>query len=278
MTERRQPTARDQVRAVRVASFQALLPHAALGLLLVVLFLVVGDELGHHIGVINATLEGLGPWSVVAFVALFVAATSVLVPETPLAITAGALFGMPKGLLAVVVGGLAAAVFQLLLSRRVLRRRIEKRLMARPSLAALQRAVLQNELRLQVMLRLMPLHSATINYLLGAAGVRLRGFLLASLASVPHQMIEVYLGYAGAHVTTIAGRSGSPTYTHDAVVLGGLLLTVILVAAVARAALRAVGKAVAALPPTPGAEVGPPTRACSPTLRVLSSSGPLSRP
>ena len=73
---------------------------------------------------------------------------------------------------AVVAGGLLASALQFTFARRLLRARIERTLAAKPSLAAIQPAVTQDELRLQLLLRLTPLNPATIRYLLGAAGVR----------------------------------------------------------------------------------------------------------
>jgi hypothetical protein len=56
-----------------------------------------------------------------------------------------------------------------------LRARIQRALAARTSLAAIQRDVRRDEFRLQVLLRPTPLNPATINYPLGAAGVRFSG-------------------------------------------------------------------------------------------------------
>jgi uncharacterized membrane protein YdjX (TVP38/TMEM64 family) len=245
MTERRQPVGDDRARALKLASVRTLLVYLGMGLLLIAVLVVLGDEIAHHLRAIDAWIVSLGLWGVLAFVGLFVVATSVFVPETVLSIMAGALFGMAEGLLTVVAAGLAAATAQFVLSRWVLRSRIERTLTAKPSLAALQHAVLLSEFRLQVMIRLTPLNPATLNYLLGAAGVRLRGFLLASLAFLPHQVVEVYFGHAGRHVTKITGRIGSAVYLQDALVLGGLIMCIIVLALITRTARRAVAVALA---------------------------------
>ena len=115
------------------------------------------------------------------FVGLFALATSVLLPDTVLCIIAGALFGLGWGVAAVLAGSFLAAAIQFALAHQLLRARIQRTLAARPSLAAIQRAVSRDEFRLQVLLRLTPLNPATISYLLGAAGVRFSGFLIAWL-------------------------------------------------------------------------------------------------
>jgi uncharacterized membrane protein YdjX (TVP38/TMEM64 family) len=238
-------TGGDGVWVFKGSSSRAVLLYAGMGLLLVIALVVVGDEIAHHIRAIDAGIASMGAWGVLAFVGLFVLATSVFMPETVLSIMAGALFGMAEGLAAVVAGGIAAATVQFLLSRRVLRPRIEKTLGSKPSLAAVQHAVMRSEIRIQTLLRLTPLNPATLNYLFGAAGVRFPGFLLASLAFLPHQVVEVYFGYAGRHVAKIVGRHGPAVYLHDIAVIGGLIVCIIALAFITRTARRAVAEAVA---------------------------------
>jgi uncharacterized membrane protein YdjX (TVP38/TMEM64 family) len=143
------------------------------------------------------------------------------------------------------VGSLLAGALQFALSRRLLRARIERTLVAKPSLAAIQRAVIHDELRLQVLLRLTPLNPATISYLLGAAGVRFFGFLIACLALTPNLIIEVYFGHAGKHMARMAGGSTKTGHLHDLAIIGGVVVGVIVLVLVSRMARRAVLEAVA---------------------------------
>ena len=181
----------------------------------------------------------------IAFILLFVLATTLLVPETVMAIVAGALFGFDKGLAAVIAGGFVAAALQFLLSRRVLRAPIQRALDSRPHLASIQNAIVHSEVPLQVLLRLTPLNPATLSYMFGAAGVRFPGFLLACLALVPHQLIEVYFGYAGRHVAKMASRVSPPLRLHDAIVVGGLVACLVAMVVVSRVARKAVADRVA---------------------------------
>jgi uncharacterized membrane protein YdjX (TVP38/TMEM64 family) len=216
-------------------------PYIITALLLAVLIAVAGDELERYIGAVEAWVEGLEPWSIVVFVGLFAVLTSVLMPESLLSIAAGATFGLVWGAVAVVVASVLAAALQFALSRTFLRTRIQRALETRPSLAAIQRAVLHDELRLQLLLRVTPLNPAILSYVLGAAGVELRGFLVASLAMLPGALVEVYVGYASKHVARIASSDARVSHLHSLVVFGGLALCVVvmvLVSRVARKALR----------------------------------------
>jgi uncharacterized membrane protein YdjX (TVP38/TMEM64 family) len=230
---------------LKAADRRNILVFAGAALLLVVAIVAAGDEIKHHVGAIEAWIEGLGPWGVVGFVAIYVAATSLLFPESALSIIAGALFGIAWGLAAAALAMLLAAVLQYTLARRLLRGRIERLLAARPLLASIERAVRRQELRLQLLLRLAPLNPATISYLLGAAGVRFGGFMLACLAVAPHLLLEVYFGYAGRHVAHMAARDHQELYVHDLAVLGGLAIAMVVLALVSKMAYKAVLGAVA---------------------------------
>jgi uncharacterized membrane protein YdjX (TVP38/TMEM64 family) len=230
---------------------RASLPYVAAAALLLVAVLVLGHEIKHHVEAIESWVEALGPWGVVAFVALFVVGTSLLLPESVFGIAAGALFGLTSGFFVVVAANLLAAALQYALSRRLLQTRIERMLVARPALTRIRRAVLGDELRLQFLLRLAPLNPTTVSYLLGAAGVGLRGFLLACLGQAPHLLMEVYFGHAGRHVARLVGGAHGARL-HDLALLGGLAAGILGLAVVSRAAHRAVLRAVAATETPPG--------------------------
>jgi uncharacterized membrane protein YdjX (TVP38/TMEM64 family) len=225
------------------ASSRAALPYLAVGLLLIGAIVIGGREIEHHITAIESWITKLGPWGVLAFTGLFVLATSFLLPDTVLCIIAGALFGLGWGVGAVVVGSILAATIQFAMARQLLRPFIQRTLVAKPSLAAIQRAVIHDEFRLQVLLRLTPLNPATISYLLGAAGVRFSGFLIACLALAPNLAIEVYFGHVGKHAARLAGSAAPVVNLHDLAIIGGLLVCVTVMVLVSRMARKAVTQA-----------------------------------
>lgn len=227
------------------AQWRRTLTYGVFALLVVVAVVLVGDELAKHFTSVETEIAGLGLWGVLVFAGLFVVATSLLIPESVLSVMAGALFGLVWGLVAVVISNLLAAAFQYFLSRRLLRGAIERVLFARPALRAIQTAVLKNDLKLQCLLRLTPLNPASISYVLGAAGVRFPGFIVACLAFFPHMAMEVYLGYVGRHAVHIAGRESRDMYLHDGIVFGGFAITLVAVFLISGVARRAVRDAVA---------------------------------
>jgi uncharacterized membrane protein YdjX (TVP38/TMEM64 family) len=227
-------------RLLRRAGRRATLPFIAVAAVVIVLIVLLGREAGHHVGEIERWIVALGPIGLAVFVGLLVLGTSVLIPESLFAITAGAVFGIWPGFVTVLVGNVLAASLQYVLARRLLRERIQRTLSSRPQLAAVQRAVLQDETRLQLLLRLTPLNAASLSYVFGAAGVRFAGFLLACVGLIPHLLMEVYLGHAGQRLTHVAAGTRSHSFAHEAVTFGGLLVTAIVVFIVSRIARKAI--------------------------------------
>lgn len=211
--------------------------------LLLLVVLIVGSEIDQHLTAIEAWIAHLGPWSLLAFVGLFAVAASLFVPDTLLCIAAGALFGVRWGLAAVVVGSFVAAAVQFWIAHRFLRSRIQHMIGARPRLVAIQRGVMQDELRLQFLLRLTPLNPATASYLLGAAGVRFAGFMTACLAITPHLALEVYFGDVGRHLAKVAAGTAPPSRVHTGVTLVGLVIAIAVMVVLARTARRALTQA-----------------------------------
>jgi len=227
-------------RLVRHAASRVTLPILAVAAIVIVLIVLLGREAGHHVAAVERWIVALGPTGLAVFVGLLVVGTSVLVPESLFGIAAGAVFGVWPGFVTVLIGNLLAASFQYVLARRLLRNRIQQMLSTRPQLAAVQRAVLQDEIRLQLLLRLTPLNAASLSYVFGAAGVRFAGFLFACLGLIPHLLMEVYLGHAGQHFTRVSTGTRSPSFAHEAVTFGGLAITAIVVLVVSRIARRTI--------------------------------------
>lgn len=227
-------------KLLAAASRRDLLIYAGAALLLAIAVVLAGDEIRLHVGAIESWIASLGPWGVVVFIALYVAVTTLLFPESVLSMAAGALFGLAWGLAVAAVAALLAAMLQYALARRLLHARVERALAARPSLAAIERAVSRQEFRLQLLLRLTPLNPATTSYLLGAAGVRFGGFLIACLGIAPHLLLEVYFGYAGRHVAHMAGRDTQAVYLQDVAIVGGLVIAMVVLFLISRIAYKAV--------------------------------------
>lgn len=211
----------------------------------VVGIVLLGQAIALNLSALEGWIHGLGPWAFVVFVGAFLLLTTFFVPDTLLAIVAGAVFGMVGGTLAVSVAGLLAAALQYVLARTLLHRRIAGWLSGRPRLAAIQDAVRRDQVRLQWLLRLTPFNPTTVSYLLGATGVRFGSYLLACLGLLPAFVVEVYVGYAGRSLASASQRREAAGPWHDVLTACGLVGCVLVLVWMGRRARRAVREATA---------------------------------
>jgi uncharacterized membrane protein YdjX (TVP38/TMEM64 family) len=209
---------------------------------------VLGEDIMLHFDSIEQWVSNSGPWATVIFVLLYALLGSVFVPDTVLGIAAGTMFGFTHGLLAATLGSLLGAVLQYALSRRLLRPTVETFISSRPALAAIQRAVLQQEFRLQFLIRLTPLNRTLTNYMLGAAGVGFLRFIVACIGFMPILCLEVYFGYAGKQMAGMTATPGHSAALHDVMLFVGLAAAIIVMVIISRLARRAVEAAAVTAP------------------------------
>ena len=213
------------------------------GALLIVTVAILGEEIEHHLNVIEEWISNLGLLGFFAYIILFVLLTSFFFPDTILGIIAGTLFGLTLGISAVFAGALVGSALQYWLSRSLLRDRIGRIVASKPNLVSIQRAVSQQEFRLQLLLRLTPISPVMISYLLGMSGVRFFGFLVACAGLLPAFFLEVYFGYASKHIARMASRNELTIVMHDTLIIGGFIAAVIVMIFISRMARKAVESA-----------------------------------
>lgn len=167
---------------------------------------------------LRADFARMGWWAGIVFAGIYAAATLSPLPKTVLTLAAGALFGVPVGLLVVMIGANvgAAAGFGIgrMLGQEAVRRligprfeRFDARLIRRGFVAIL-------------VARLIPIVPFTaVNYLAGLTVVRLRDFLAGTvLGMIP----------ATAAYVSIGAYGGTPgTWPFLAAVVALLLLTLV---------------------------------------------------
>lgn len=212
--------------------------------LVVVLIVLGGDALAHHLDALEAWLSRLGPGGFVLFVAVYVVATSFLIPESILAATAGAVFGFWPGLAATMLAAVLAAALQYGMGKRWLHDFLLRFVAQRPLWQTLRDAMAQDETRLQWLLRLAPFNPATISYLSGAIAVRFGLFLPACCALTPHVALEVYAGHAARHFADASQHAAAHTpYLHGALLVGGFVAVLAILHRFSRIARQAIAAA-----------------------------------
>jgi uncharacterized membrane protein YdjX (TVP38/TMEM64 family) len=187
-----------------------------------------------------AWIQGAGWTGLAAFFVVYVLATVLGLPASPLTLVAGALLGPVRGLLLVSPSSVAGAVAAFLLGRTLLRAWVRERTSRSPGLSALDAAVGRDGWRLVVLLRLSPVFPfALLNYALGGTRIGLGAYALASwIAMVPGTFLYVSLGAAAGAAAGIGGRPQMPAW----LLWLGLAATLAVTARIAFLARRALAK------------------------------------
>lgn len=182
----------------------------------------------------------MGAWGPVAYIGVYVVGAILLIPGSVLTLAAGAIFGLVRGTALVLVGATLGAAAAFLVARYLARGYVERRI-SLGRLAAVDRALARNGLRLVFLLRLTPLVPySLLNYSMGLTGVRFRDFLLGSAGMLPGTVLYVYYGKVAGEVAALAGGRAVP---HDLAywlfTAVGLAATIAVSVLVTRAAQRA---------------------------------------
>jgi uncharacterized membrane protein YdjX (TVP38/TMEM64 family) len=183
-------------------------------------------------------LGALGP---LAFVGVYALGVVLWIPGSWLTLAAGAVFDLGPGILYVFVGSTIGSVLSFGLARYAARDWIEGRLSQYPRLEAIDSAAAENGFWVVFLLRLSPAFPFTpLNYVLGLSQVRFRDYLFASIGMLPATAVYVYYGKIAADVARATTGAGPERDWLDwALLLLGLIATVIATALLARSARRA---------------------------------------
>jgi uncharacterized membrane protein YdjX (TVP38/TMEM64 family) len=160
-------------------------------------------------------------------------------PGSILTIGAGAIFGVVGGSIVVACGATIAATIAFILARTVLRKRIERITADNAKLAAVDKAIAREGVKVVFLVRLAAVFPFTlVNYAFGLTGIRLLPYVAATAIGIlPGTIAFVYIGAAGAAVAT-ANR------TRLVFTIVGLVVALavsIFVARIAHAAIRRAG-------------------------------------
>lgn len=203
---------------------------------------VFGRSFAYRLPEFIGWVKGLGAWGPAAFIAGYGVAALVLAPAFLLTIAAGAIWGLRFGILYVMTGATLGAVLAFFAARYFVRGLVEHYVEKHPRLAAIDRAVETEGVRLVFLLRLSPVVSyVLLNYVLGISRVRFRHYVAGSLGMLPTVAAYVYAGKIAGDLASVAGGAAAPRGPlWYASIVFGLGLTVLATALVTRAARRAV--------------------------------------
>ncbi|KAG5554807.1 hypothetical protein RHGRI_012388 [Rhododendron griersonianum] len=159
----------------------------------------------------------------------------------------GYLFGLPVGFVADSIGATLGAVAAFLIGKTIGRSFVTSKLKDYPQFRAVEIAIQRSGFKIVVLLRLVPLLPFNmLNYLLSVTPVPLGQYMLASwLGMMPITLALVYAGTTLKDLSDVTHEWHEFSKSRWALIITGLLMSVVLLVCVTKVAKAALDKALA---------------------------------
>jgi uncharacterized membrane protein YdjX (TVP38/TMEM64 family) len=183
-------------------------------------------------------VRAIGPAGYLLYIAAYIVCCVLLVPALALTLGAGAIFGLVKGSIIVLIGATGGATAAFLLGRTVFRRYVEARIASNRKLAEIDRAIAREGTKIMLLMRIAGFPPFTwVNYALGLTGVKFVPYLLTTLFGIiPGTLAFTYAGAAGEEA--LSGRGNRLALIVTAV---GAVLVIAYIGRIANNAIRRAG-------------------------------------
>ncbi|XP_058208527.1 uncharacterized protein LOC131321662 [Rhododendron vialii] len=191
--------------------------------------------------------QDLGPWGPFMLAVAYIPLTILAVPASILTLGGGYLFGLPVGFVADSIGATLGAVAAFLIGKTIGRSFVTSKLKDYPQFRAVAIAIQRSGFKIVVLLRLVPLLPFNmLNYLLSVTPVPLGQYMLASwLGMMPITLALVYVGTTLKDLSDVTHGWHEFSKARWALVITGLLMSVVLLVCVTKVAKAALDKALA---------------------------------
>jgi uncharacterized membrane protein YdjX (TVP38/TMEM64 family) len=179
-------------------------------------------------------------WGGLLYPLLYATCNVLLLPGGVLAIGSGLFFGLWWGTAINLVGNIAGAAVSFGIARIIGRRWLVGRMLNQPRWAALDRAIERHGWKIIFLTQVHPLFpTSLLNYLYGVSRIRFGTCMMwIALAQAPGLFLYAYLGTLTQHGLRLLKGQSDPRPLEYVIWIGGLILTVIVTAALGRVALR----------------------------------------
>lgn len=189
----------------------------------------------------------LGPWGPLVLAVAYIPLTVLAVPASVLTLGGGYLFGLPIGFLADSIGATLGAGAAFLLGRTIGKSYVLSKLKDYPRFCSVAIAINKSGFKIVLLLRLVPLLPfSMLNYLLSVTPLPIGEYILASwLGMMPITLALVYVGTTLKDLSDVTHGWSELSKTRWALIVLGLVVSVILMISVTRVARAALEKALA---------------------------------
>ena len=202
--------------------------------------MAITESITHLIAQSQETFKHLGALGVLIYSAGIIVLGAAILPLSPFAMGAGAIFGFWGGFIAITIGTNAGAVINFLLSRYIARAAISRRLANHEKFRVIDAAVGREGGKIIALLRLCPLPFGLANYCYGLTAIRFWPYFIATFfAIIPANCFFVWLG-ASTHAFVESKDAKHPG--HAILLVVGLLAGFCALSYITRLAKAAVEK------------------------------------
>lgn len=169
---------------------------------------------------VQEAVREAGAWGPGICIVLLAVCTVGFLATTPVVVLAGLLYGLPAAL-AICWAGLGTGMaLAFLLSRTLLRKRLERRYSGHPLYLKIRRHLEREGWKLVFFMRMLPVNPyPLLNYLFGLSPIRFRAYMLASLAGVVPNILFLLMASRAAGNVATEGFNG-----RAAAMMGGAAL------------------------------------------------------
>ena len=212
-------------------------PAIVVVVVVVLVLLTRALPIARWLGEFQTWVGNAGAIGYVLYALVYVLCCILVVPALALTLGAGAIFGFVTGSIVSLIGATLGATAAFLLSRTVMRHRVERLTANNVKFRALDRAITVEGTKIMWLVRLSGFPPFTwVNYAVGITGIDTRTFIVTTFFGIiPGTLAFTYAGAAGA-----AALSGAGNRVLLAVTAVG---AVVVSAFIARVALRAIRRA-----------------------------------
>ncbi len=193
-------------------------------------------------------IQNLGPAGAIAFMAIYILATVLLIPGSLLTLGGGAIFGVLVGSVYVFLAASIGATLAFLIGRYLARGWVSKQIEGNTKFKAVDNAIAREGLKIVILTRLSPVFPFNLlNYALGVTQVSLKDYLVGFIGMLPGTVMYVYIGSLAGSLAMI----GSPSTTNPQtqmiqwiIRIVGLIATIAVTVYITRIARKALEESV----------------------------------
>lgn len=189
-------------------------------------------------------IDRLGIGGYFVFILVYILASILLLSGAILTLGAGAIYGLVKGSILVMIASNLAAIASFLTGRYLARGWVNKLINQKPSFKAIDESVAKDGWKIVGLTRLSPLFPFVfLNYAFGLTQISLKDYFLSScIGMLPGTILYVYIGSLAGNLATLGTTGREKTPIEWTLYMVGLVATVAVTVYVTQIAKKALNQ------------------------------------